>query len=80
MGWALSSAAARKAPEIESHVVALAGPPRLPRRVQQLTGLTVRELKAASSREHVGGRLAQVVEDAADSLLRGVFGSDEEPQ
>jgi DNA polymerase-3 subunit epsilon len=70
VGWARSSAAAEGEPEVESHVVAPVGPVRLSRRVRELTGLTLRELKVAPSCAHVGGRLAQMVGAANDTSPR----------
>ncbi len=61
VGWARSRAAGGGEPDVESHLVAPAGPVRLPRRVRELTGLTARDLKAAAPRDRVGARLRAAV-------------------
>jgi len=68
VGWARSRAAVDGEPDLESHLVAPAGPVRLPRRVRELTGLTQRDLKAAAPPERVGARQRAVDLAAYDRL------------
>jgi DNA polymerase-3 subunit epsilon len=65
VGWARARAAAVGELEVESHLVAPAGPVRLPRRVQQLTGLSKGDLRSAAPRERVRARLAAAVAEAS---------------
>jgi DNA polymerase-3 subunit epsilon len=67
VGWARSRAAVGGGPDVESHLVAPAGPVRLPRRVRELTGLTTRDLRTAAPPWRVGERLAAAVAETSQA-------------
>jgi DNA polymerase-3 subunit epsilon len=71
IGWARARAGESVEPGVEAHVVAPAVPLRLAPRVRRLTGLTEKDLKRGTAKDHVGARLAAALEAMRASAAAG---------